>query len=573
MIKDSIKYFTLRFSQIISTYQSLSILVGVILGVILLDLLVGELPESWIAWAYETIDKQIAGKKASEVAIDFAPEAWLSLLGLVLGTLIVVISVASQSTPKLIDLYTRDRTSLYYIWYIVVCSVHNMYLQLFSKIEMKVFETTMLLNTYILLPIALMLAVPYVLYILRYTKTSNVIAKISKDNLRRILQLRDRARFKLLDEQKEVAHYQFELFEALNQLDNLLEYVSFKEPKGDIINKISLSIQTYTTVKADLLRYAPDFFKISPKIGTDVSFKTMTEQFLEMERTYTFYEQKGFRLLGNTFQQLMEDDDFDLASLCAYELSECGRVAVECNDQNLIEVVLVRFNTLLRFGIKHGLKNKEARNLYNAIFHYSSFISYIVRSKNEKVIRQSCMYLNIYVNEIHRHSREEPAFIFLVDAFTWEFKRTLIELNKNNLDIILQKDILGLFLRIDNLSDSYEEAPVEGRKYRSGLRGLQIALALYYLRENQGSLAESIIIDILSDHEYMDKEVLKESVFATCENLRRSGSKFWEDTDRGNYNLYFSEDKEQIDPFKELFGNMLDSFALLVRKKKPSNPD
>ena len=43
----------------------------------------------------------------AELDIGFAPEVWQALLGMVLGTLILVISIASQSIPKLIDLYMK----------------------------------------------------------------------------------------------------------------------------------------------------------------------------------------------------------------------------------------------------------------------------------------------------------------------------------------------------------------------------------------------------------------------------------------------------------------------------------
>ncbi len=502
--------------------------------------------------------------------IDFAPEAWLGLLGLVLGTLIIVISVASQSTPKLIDLYTGDKTSLFYVWYIVIGAVHNMFLQLLDQYQDTEISFQMLFNTYLMLPVSLMLAVPYVLYILRYTKTSNVIEKISDNNLERIHRLQDRARLSLLNVPETIAEYQFELFESLNQMDDLLEYVSFKEPKGDIINKISLSIQTYIAIKKDLRVYAPEFFKISNRIGNDVSFKTMTGQFKEMEKDGIFYEQKGFRLLGNAYIKLIDNDDFDLASLCAYELSECGRKAIEYQDGNLIEVVMIRFNTLIRFGIKHGLKNQEARNLYNAIFHYSGFIHHIIKSANHELIKTSCTHLNRYVNEIYRHSRKEGSFTFLVDAFTWEFKRILIELSRNEIDINLQKEILGLFLKIDNLADAYEDRPVQERKFSTGVRGLQIALALYYIRFGHDSLAESIVIDILSDHEYMEPEVLKEAVRNTCNNLANAGENFWEDTDRGNSNLYYSQDTAYIDDFLAMFDTMLNDFSKLAKHSRSS---
>lgn len=547
-------YYRISFVKTLIKYQSLIILGLVILfifaGNYVFDWLVSPwIDAGWLRWLYK-----------HETIIQFAPEAWLGLLGLVLGTLIIVISVASQSTPKLIDLYTDDQTSLFYIWYIVVGSVHNMFLQLYGSVkENAYFEemvTSMLFNTYFMLPFALMVAVPYVLYILRYTKTSNVIDKIFEKNHRHIRQIADHARAKHLSNQRLIGDYQFDLFESLNQMDDLLEYVSFKEPKDDIIHKMSESIQNYIRIKPTIRKHAPEFFEISSRVASDVSFKTMTGQFADMQRHQTFYEQKGFRLLGNAYIKLIEEDEFDLASVCAYELSECGRVAIEQKDESLIDVVLIRFNTLIRFGIKHGLKQGEARNLYNAIFHYSGFIQHLINAKSTQFIQKSSTFLNRYVNEIYRHSQKKQSFIFLVDAFTWEFKRILIELDRKGLDMGLQREILDSFLRIDNLSDPVRDASSE-RQFKSGVRMLQVALALYYIGAGNEALTRVIIEDILQDHKKMERGALRKALHSTCEDLKRQEATFWEDTDRGNSNLYFSHDIKHVGAFLELFEEYL----------------
>ena len=158
----------------------------------------------------------------------------------------------------------------------------------------------------------------------------------------------------------------------------------------------------------------------------------------------------------------------------------------------------------------------------------------------------------------------------MVDAFTWEFKRILIALNQNDIEIAMQKEILGLFLKIDNLPDSHQDIS-KGRAYSSGVRKLQIALALYYLKQdpNHASLAESIIIDILNDHEHMDKETLRSTVSQTCKELASAQENFWEDTDRGNLNLYYSNDTESLDMFINLFDKMLDNYTLLTKRSQP----
>ena len=39
------------------------------------------------------------------IALDFAPEIWGGVLAMVLGTLILVIAIAAESSPKLMDLF------------------------------------------------------------------------------------------------------------------------------------------------------------------------------------------------------------------------------------------------------------------------------------------------------------------------------------------------------------------------------------------------------------------------------------------------------------------------------------
>lgn len=484
------------------------------------------------------------------------PEIWLSLLALVLGTLIIVISIASQSTPKLIDIYLKDSYSLSYVWFITGGALHNLFADFFitifdldnSFIDTSNFRFSALLNSYVMLPVALTLAIPYILYILRYTQTKNVVEKIYKDNHRRIQRLKVRTSFGLLSKNKTVSEYQFWLFEGLNQLDDLLKYVEFKEPKGDIINKVSLLMQEYIQIKKSI---NDRFFKISSRIKGDISFKTITEQFDEIEEKKIFYEHKTYRQFSNAYWHLIEKGEFDLASLCVYEIFQCGKIAIEHQEDEVIRLTLIRFNTILRFGIKHGLRENEPRNIYNAVFYYGKFVEALIGYQNVEFIKEGAKYLNIYLNEIHRHSQNNEAFIFLVDVFAWEFKRVLIRLHEYQVSNTLEKEILANFLKVDNLGDS------KRRIFSFNIRILQIGLALYYLRKETHDLFSLIINDVIMDAEFMPKEQVKNSIEAVCKRIETAEPNFWEDTDRGNLNLYYSEDKAFVSLFLEKFYEQL----------------
>jgi len=477
-----------------------------------------------------------------------AAESWLALLATVLGTLIIVISIASQSIPKLIDMYMQDRTSLFYVWLLIISGAHGILIKMYGEIGLE-HSTSRLYNTHFLLPICMVAAFPYIFYILRYTKPINVINRISRGQLAHIQALAYRRIRVLMDIPTMVEEYQFMLFDALNQLDDLLEYVSFKEPKADILQDMTYTIQEYIHLKSEI---NPVFFKVSQKIRSDISFKTMIGQFGEMERARIFYEQKCFRLLGNIYIKLIEQGEFDLASLCASQMTLVGITALEVGDDDLLDLIIVRFNTYLRFAIKHGAKNNEARNLYTTGFHYGSFVERLVRHKKVDLVKRCFMYFRMYGVEIFKHGKSSPAMYFIVDVFAAEMKKSLILIYEEQWDTEIQEGLVKEMLMVDSPPDFNKEDLDRGILMNNGVRVLQIGLALFYLREGRENFVQKIIKDVLDDLKVLGESTYRQVINGTCARLQFSGPTFWEDTDRGNLNIYYTSDQSQIEPFKAL---------------------
>ena len=479
----------------------------------------------------------------------FAPQIWLALFSMVLGSLIIAISIASQRTPKLIDLYIRDWFSLFFLWFVGLGLVHNLFVQYIST-ALAPRTSSIILNTYVFLPVTAVLAMPYILYTLRSTRPSNVVSRLHNANMRQIQQLQHPIVYKAMNNPNIVADYQHDLFETLNQLDNLMEFVSFKEPQANILRKIGQATRTYVSLKANI---HPSFFLLSSYIQDDISFKTMVGQFEQMEESRIFLELKTFRMLANAYLQLINKGHFDLASLCVFEMAEIGRLAIQCNDHPLTQATLVHLNTILRFGIKHGLRHSEARNLYNAIFHYSHFIAEMVEYQQTSHVRTACTHLKNYSTEIFHHSHAEPAFRFLVDAFVHEMKNILIALSEADWPLAFQEEMLNLMLQMDHPPDREQESLNPEFVIGSRVRILQIGLALYYLRNEQEIFVHQIITDLMDDRACLGPELFRQTVERNCHHLLHFQSEFWEDTDRGNMNMYYTADTAYIPRFLELF--------------------
>lgn len=534
-------------------HRSFAAFVMVVMGVVTLDLVFHSLLfEHYIQLSHDLLGWDLLHPENTDM--DFAPEVWLALLSMVLGTLIIVISIASQSIPKLIDLYMQDWTSLFYVWFLIVSGSHAAFIKLYGEIGVDRIASRVL-NIQLLLTLSIVLAFPYIFYILKYTKPSNVINKIYRNNLSKIYALvRSRTRL-LLNIDSIVEEYQVILFESLNQLDDLLEYVSFKEPKADIIHNMSSSIQEYIRLKK---RINPLFFKVSPKVRSDISFKTMIGLFSEMEKTRTFYEQKCLRLLGNVYIKLLENGQFDLASLTAAEMNTIAQVSIEAGDDDMVDVLIIRFNTLLRFAIKHGVKNNEPRNLYNAAFHYGNFVENMVKHRKTDHVKKSFFYLRIYGTEVFKHGHTSKAMYFIVDVFAAEMKRILQQVYYQNWELEIQNGLLTEMLQVDSPPDIDREELDRGMLINNGVRVLQMGLALFYMRENMRDFVLRIAHDILDDFMVLGEETFRKVVEGTCFRLKISGPTFWEDTDRGNLNIYFTSDQDYIESFKELIYHEMD---------------
>ncbi len=123
------------------------------------------------------------------------------------------------------DLFVRDWVSLIFIWFLILASIH-------STIIMYYFEpmerlSSVMLNTYIYLPLSSMLSLPYIFYILLYSKTDNVIKKLYSLNIDDIKRLKNKPIHLAMNDVKVIEHYQYQLMSTIDQFDDLLEYISF----------------------------------------------------------------------------------------------------------------------------------------------------------------------------------------------------------------------------------------------------------------------------------------------------------------------------------------------------------
>jgi len=554
-------HITILFANIknkINKHRLFASLLMVFIGIICSDIL--------FHYFYPEIILQIEylfglGKETHDaVDLTFAPEIWGGVLATVLGTLIIVIAIAAESTPKLMDLFVKDWVSLLFIWFLILASIHaTIIMYYFGPMERL---SSVILNTYLYLPISSILSLPYIFYILLYSKTDNVIKKLYSLNIDDINRLTNKSVHIAMRDNKVVEHYQYQLMSTIDQFDDLLEYISFKEAQTEIIRSVGDTVRAYMKNKE---LYDSNFFSATDTIRNNPTFRTYVEhQYKDLEERNTFYEVKSFKMMGNSYIRKMENGEYELASLIASEISSIGLLALKLNQESLITDINIRFNTFMRFAIKHAIKNNEPRNLYNLAFHYSALLKGYVDHEKMDLLKQGYFYFKFYSNEIYKQAANNPSLYFIVDVLTTELKKISIIISENDWDNELQEHLLKEILQLDNPPD-YPKDDLD-QSVNNGVRVLQIGLALHYIKIKKLDFAETIVSDVLDDLAYFDNQTYLNLMEGLYNRIRFSGPTFWEDTDRGNTNIYYSPDSDKIDDFKKILSNqMKDRLAKLDR--------
>ena len=483
----------------------------------------------------------------TQLDVGFAPIVWLSFFAIVLGSLTIVITFAAQNVPKLIDLYMDHWPSLLFVWWSAACLVHALSIKVLAEGGIQIIPS-LVFNFHVLLAVSLVIGFPFIFSILRSTKTSNVIENLLNGSFSTINILAAKGSTGKISAH-EHAKIQYQLFEGLNQLIDLLVYVPFKEPKAQVIEGIGALLRHYVQLKPKI----PDsFFKVDECIHDDISFRTMKSLMAEVEKTRTFYEQKSVRLIGNVYNVFLDTGEFDLSTLCVEQLSQVGKTAITCDDQELIDVITVRLNTHFRFALKHGQHHNEPRNLYNLVFHYGQFIGYLMEYQQVDRIKTCIGYFVFYGQQCFNAIQRAKSLTFILDVLAFEMQKLMLKIYQEKWDRELQEEMLQKFLVFDNFQDMDKNFAVQFFSQNHGIRLLHIGLALFYLNQKEDEFAEKIAKDTVQDMDLMGATLFNKTMTTIYARLQFSGPTFWEDTDRGNLNIYYTPYQDEISSFKKI---------------------
>lgn len=452
-------------------------------------------------------------------------EVLSGVLGFTISVVAIVVQLsADRFTPKVTELFLRERTNFSVILFLITANLIAVWTTLvFSVIENPLF--LVILNL-ILGTLSFVILIPYFIFVFNFLRPVSIIYKIEQQIRQAVIRSFDSTRVETqiipahrqclsaLDEIKGIA------VNALRQRENLIML--------DSLDSLKAFALFYGVYKHKLPSY---WFLLTEPITRDPDFVSVdTAKLRGIESDRTWVEAKIFR----QYQAIFTDAVNEVREACyiiGINTRELAEQAIQTNRLELVELSIKFFNTYLRAVIN----SRDIRTGYNILKQYRLVAESAIHNHQDSVALEIGQYFRYYSLLSYK-----AGLLFLSETFAFDLGLLAQLCCQTESDISYA--LLNIFLKIDQDPESEQQ-----EQTLRGIRKSQVRLAAYYLRAGYKDLAQMIYRDM--------KDEPPGRLRIIQDELRSTRAEFWEFTDRGE-NFYYIE--PDLLPYVSLFFDWFD---------------
>ncbi|HEY3358154.1 MAG TPA: DUF2254 family protein [Polyangia bacterium] len=443
------------------------------------------------------------------------------VIAAILGIVITVVSIivqlaATRYTPRVAEMFFRDRTNLAIMAFFVVAGIHSLWVSI--SVGQDILPRVSITVTMILMTASLIMLVPYFTYVFDFMDPERVIARIEEQALEaargrrgpRDLETRQARTLSSIEQLADIA------VNAISQQDRLIA-------SGAANSLKDLAIR-YLPEKGAL--EAP-WFELGARLRVTPDFVAMTEESLaDLVTRRVWVEWKVLRQFETLFNESVSEMR-EVARLVAIDTRYIGEVALLSDDREALTLAIKFFNTYLRTTINAS----DVRTAYNVLNQYRLLVARVLKAGRDDIALQFAGHLRYY--GVLAHARRLG---FITETVAYDLC-SLCE-TAYDVDSRQQQAMLKIFLEVDKESES-DEQEITLR----GVRKAQIKLATYYLQRGATALAREIYADMAAEKPERLRSIRDELMAITTKD-------FWEVIDRGsNFDYLEPPRKEQLTTF------------------------
>jgi hypothetical protein len=460
-----------------------------------------------------------------------------SVLGIAITVVSIVVQLAAtRYTPRVADLFFRDRINIGVMGFFVIACVEAVWVSFVVRSDYVPQATVTL--TVLMSSASLLLLVPYFAYVFDFLDPQKVIARIGEQTLERATSRDGRAGERTFTVRQAqavsgLAHLADIAVNALGQKDKVIANEASAALRRLLVN--------YQTRKETL---EPEWFSIGAPLRTDPDFVALADDSLEdLARQRTWVEWKGLRQIREVFGAALNSMP-EMAHVVAIDTRYVGEAALSVASREVFALTVKFMNTYLRAA----LNARDVRTAYNVLNQYRQLAEALLavpedvawtepRSAprgpsaagsgwNSAVLVEIAGHFKYYARLAHG---SDMGFVTETAAYDLCALCEVASVHQAP----AQDRLLEIFLQIDDAP----ETPSEERALR-GVRKAQAKLASYYLSTGESARAKAIFDDMAGEAPERLRSIRDEMLAITSKD-------FWEIVDRGSNFDYLPEPRKE----------------------------
>jgi hypothetical protein len=470
----------------------------------------------------------------------------------VLGIAITVVSIvvqlaATRYTPRIAEMFFRDKKNLSIMGFFVVACINAVWISIVVTTGF-VPRATVAMTT-VVVTASLLMLIPYFAYVFAFLDPEKVIARIGHQVLDAVL-----ARGVARRDRDDLDLRQASCMAGLEHLSDIA--VNTVAQKDKIIATGAVTALREFAVKflKEKGGLPVEWFVLGSRIHGNPDFIALAPDSLRsLEHKKVWVEWKVLHHFRSVFSEAL-DHLPELAHVVAIETRYIAEEALRHGDREVLVLAIRYFNTFLR----SALNQRDVRACYNIFHQYRLLAEHMMRKGHSRVGEGG-----LCPPEPERGKEWKPSQGFHFSDLVLEIGRCLAyygqtahkadlgfitETAAHDLavlceraydhDIACHDTLLGIFLEVDKEAETHAQEQI-----LRGVRKAQVKLATFYMAKNALTHADRICADMRGE-----KPERMASIRAELGSVNEK--EFWEVTDRGvNFDYLDPTRKEKLDEF------------------------
>jgi len=443
-----------------------------------------------------------------------------AVVGIVMTVVAIVVQLAAtRYTPRVTELFLKEKTNVVVLGFFVVSCIMAIYVSL--AVGNGFLPKVSVVVAVLAVTLSLLLMVPYFVYVFDFLDPEGVVTRI-----------RDSAIKVATRALKEPKSAQVTVLQAVEQLSDVAVAAMANHDKIIAARAVD-AMRTLAVRYIESKHLLPlEWHAPSNEVRRNPDFVSMSPDSLEdLVREQTWLEWKLLRQFQAIYNEALNTNP-DMNYLIAIDTRYMGEAALKAGQPEVAALVIKFCNTYLRAT----LNKRQVRTAYNVMNQYRQLVEAILQHEDHNQrVTEIAGYLRYYGQTANGMSLG-----FVTETIAYDLA-TLCEL-AFKLDHPAHGDLLGALLELDREAD--DEASERALR---GVRKAQLRLAAYYLEHDAQDHARRI-------HKDMIAERPERLLSLKTELLRIVDKDFWEVIDRGaNFDYMPPERKELLDEFFRWF--------------------